>query len=81
MRPESCFRRVEFLGGEHADKLVFATGSEPLLQGIGYATSVTGQAVVASMRIAVAARVALQRHEPLRRAYAGGRRALRHLAA
>lgn len=74
-------KRVEFLGGEHAYKLVFATGSEPLLQGIGYATSVAGQAAVASMRTAVAARVALKRHEPLRRAYAEGRRALRHLAA
>ena len=74
-------RRVEFLGGEHAYKLVFATGSDPLLQGIGYATSVAGQAAVASMRTAVAARVALKRHPSLQRAYTEGRRALRHFAA
>jgi CelD/BcsL family acetyltransferase involved in cellulose biosynthesis len=74
-------RRVEFLGGEHAYKLVFATGSEPLLQGIGYATSVAGQAAVASMRTGVAARVAMKRHEPFRRAYTEGRKALRHLTA
>ena len=74
-------QRVEFMGGEHAYKLVFATGSEPLLQGIGYATSVAGQAAVASMRTAVAARVALKRHEPFRRVYRQGRKALRNLAA
>lgn len=73
--------RIEFLGGEYAYKLVFATGSEPLLQGIGYATSFAGQAAVVSMRTAVAARVALKRHEPTRRAYAEGRRAVRRLAA
>jgi hypothetical protein len=33
------------------------------------------------MRTAVAARVALKRHEPLRRAYVEGRRAIRRLAA
>jgi CelD/BcsL family acetyltransferase involved in cellulose biosynthesis len=66
-------RRVELMGGEHAYKRPFMTGSEPLLQGIGDATSTAGQAAVASLRAAVAARVALNRHEPFQRAYVGGR--------
>jgi CelD/BcsL family acetyltransferase involved in cellulose biosynthesis len=73
-------RRVELLGGEHAYKLPFATGSQPLLQGVGYASTPAGQAAVASVRAAVATRIALKRHEPLRRAYVEGRRMLRHLA-
>lgn len=74
-------RRVEFMGGEHAYKLAFATGSQPLLHGIGYASSAAGQAAVTSLRTAIATRVALKRHEPLKRAYDGGRRALRRFAA
>jgi CelD/BcsL family acetyltransferase involved in cellulose biosynthesis len=72
-------RRVELLGGEHAYKMPFASGSQPLLQGVGLATSPSGHAAVASLRAGVAARVALKRHEPLRRVYDEGRRMLRHL--
>jgi hypothetical protein len=72
-------RRVELLGGEHAYKMPFASGSQPLLQGVGLATSPSGHAAVASLRAGVAARVALKRHEPLRRVDDEGRRMLRHL--
>jgi len=71
-------RRIELLGGEHAYKLPFASGSEPLLQGVGYASTAAGQVAVAGIRAAVATRIALKRHEPLRRVYVESRRMLRH---
>ena len=65
--------------GRRASYKSSATGSEPLLHGIGTPTTVAGQAAVASMRTA-ARPVALKRHEPFRRAYAEAQR-LRDLAA